>query len=218
LAVVFSAPVTATVIAASLLILLVPPLGSWLQLDRSLVGEGQLWRLVTCHLTHWGFGHYLWDAVVFAVLGALCETRQRRGYAWRLATSAIMISVVVLAADPGVQTYRGLSGVDTVLYVLVAGTLFCDSLATRSRSGVLLSTGLSLAVAAKIVFECLTGDTLFVQEGNFAVAQSSHIAGAAAGLLWVLTPLWRAGVTQSSPCTVDSIAAANDSRCCRLSQ
>ena len=42
---------------------------------REEIARGQIWRLVTCHLTHWNADHRLWDVVMFVVLSCVVERR-----------------------------------------------------------------------------------------------------------------------------------------------
>src|SRR5689334_9624999 len=48
-----------------------------LQFDRARIASGELWRLVTCHWTHWDADHLAWDVATFVALGVACERRGR---------------------------------------------------------------------------------------------------------------------------------------------
>ena len=45
---------------------------------RRALQAGEIWRLATCHLTHWNAEHLQWDLLMFVVLGAVCELRNPR--------------------------------------------------------------------------------------------------------------------------------------------
>ncbi|MDZ7618556.1 MAG: rhombosortase, partial [Patescibacteria group bacterium] len=104
--------------AASLVVLaavcshLSPVAGEWLQFDRTAIAAGQLWRLATCHLTHWSVDHLFWDVATFACLAAICQSESRRATWICLAASAMAIPAAVWLFMPDMPTYRGLSGLD----------------------------------------------------------------------------------------------------------
>jgi len=91
-----------------------------------------LGRLLTCHLVHWSWEHLLWDVAVFAVVGSWCERLDRKAFAIFLALAAIAIPPIVLAADPSLGAYAGLSGID-VGAVVFAVTLSLFRM--RGRAG-----------------------------------------------------------------------------------
>ena len=87
-----------------------PPIAAILAYDRGGVAAGELWRIVTCHVTHYTLDHLLWDGIVFAVLGTLClrDSPRRTWTALAAATPAIPATLWLL--HPQLSTYRGLSG------------------------------------------------------------------------------------------------------------
>jgi membrane associated rhomboid family serine protease len=40
-----------------------------LEYDRAAVAAGEIWRLLTGHLTHWSFDHLFWDVLGLAIPG-----------------------------------------------------------------------------------------------------------------------------------------------------
>ena len=50
-----------------------PGEASWLILDRTAVGQGEVWRLLTGHLLHYTPRHLGWDLLAFLLLGGWCE-------------------------------------------------------------------------------------------------------------------------------------------------
>ena len=57
--------VTAILGALSLLLFLVPEISQLLDYRRDAIQAGQLWRLITSHLTHWSPDHLAWSLLVF---------------------------------------------------------------------------------------------------------------------------------------------------------
>lgn len=153
-------------------------LGGWLELDRAAVARGEIWRLLTGHWTHWTLDHFLWDGLTLLVLAALCEVRiSRRSLLVTVAGSALAISAGVWLLLPGIERYRGLSGVDSALFVLLAVTILRE---TRSP----LAAVAVAAFLAKSAWEVSTGSTLFTEEaGSFVPVPLAHLIGGAWGLV-----------------------------------
>jgi rhomboid family GlyGly-CTERM serine protease len=152
-------------------------LGGWLELDRAAVARGEVWRLLTGHWTHWTPDHLLWDSLAFLVLAALCEARiSRKRLLAAVAGSALAVSASIWFL-PGIERYRGLSGIDSALFVLLAVTLL------RERRSPL--AGLALAAfLAKAAWEVSTGSTLFTEtQGAFVPVPLAHLIGGGWGLL-----------------------------------
>jgi hypothetical protein len=125
--------------------------------------------------------------LMFTVIGALIEVRSRRVFAAVTALSAAAVSATVWLATP-LPTYRGLSGIDSALFVLLTVWFWLDA---RQGRGTLPATVPIVALTgflAKIGFEIVTGRTFFVDStaAVFVPLPQVHLAGAAAGLV-VLT-------------------------------
>lgn len=176
-----------TVIA--MLIHAIPSAREWLQYDRTLIAAGQAWRIVTCHWTHWTFDHLFWDAAALAVLGMLCERLDRRRFLTCLAVAAVVIPGVVWIFIPGMQTYRGLSGIDSALFVLFAILMLRRTSIRQSPRGYIIFVLLMLGIA-KVINELVTGNTLFVSgaENHFVPVPLAHLAGGVVGLLVATLP------------------------------
>jgi hypothetical protein len=82
----------------------------------------------------------------------------RRRWLIALLGSALVISAGMLLTCPGMEEYRGLSGVDSALFVYVAVQLGVTSARLRGFSSVLLA-----AFFGKLAFEVFTGSTMFVR-------------------------------------------------------
>jgi len=143
--------------------------GSSLELQRG----GAVWRIVTCHFTHFTYEQLAWDALVFLILGIACARRNRWAFQATLLASIIVVPIAVLAFAPDVTTYRGLSGIDSALFALL---LTMES--QRSRLVALCAVGFVM----KLLFEMTTGSTVFVSAADFAPVPVAHLAGAIIGL------------------------------------
>ncbi|TWT95691.1 rhombosortase [Neorhodopirellula pilleata] len=161
-----------------------PSLTSTLQLDFASVASGQWWRLITGHLTHYGGDHLFWDLLMFAVLGAVCEHQHPRLFGVSVIVMSLGISATVLATCSHVSAYRGLSGIDTGLCVWFIVDQIRQSRASRDRLFAILWIAAGTILIGKLVFECATGEILFVDANGFQPLVQSHLAGATFGVMF----------------------------------
>ena len=147
------------------------------------------WRLLTGHLVHWSGEHLAWDLAVFVGLGIACELGGRRRTAVALALAVPAIAVGVPLLTPGLATYRGLSGLDSALFALLAARC----LRQRSQAARAAGTAALLTLLAKVTWETATGAPLFLSatEG-VVVVPAAHLLGCLAGLATGLLPARRA--------------------------
>ena len=174
--------VTTVIAATTVMVFMFPGLTAVLQLDFNSIVQGQWWRLLTGHLTHYDGQHLFWDLLMFVVLGVVCERQYRKLFAPALVLMATVVSVTVFLSCHGISEYRGLSGIDTGLFAwLIIGQLRA-SLTARDRYFSAFWTACGLSLIGKLFFEMLTGDVLFVQTQGFEPMLESHLAGAAVGV------------------------------------
>lgn len=140
------------------------------------------WQLWTGHLVHWSGDHLLWDGLTFAALAWLLGRLAPRALAFLLAFGAPLISVAVLALEPAIDVYGGLSGIDVALWVAVSLVVWrrSDQPAHRVAAGCAL-----LGVTAKVSFEVARGAAFLVGEG-VPLAISAHVGGVVIGGVVVL--------------------------------
>lgn len=171
--------VSLAVVGAAALALLVP---SAFELTRSGLRAGEFWRLLTGHLAHYGLYHFAIDAGTLLALGWMYENRcGSRRWALLLGGAALAVSLVFLAAEPDLERYRGLSGVDCAAF---AAAVLCEY--PRRR---MLSACLAALFVAKLLFEQTTGGFLFPSTGLGDMGLpvlSAHTVGAAAGFALAL--------------------------------
>lgn len=165
-----------------------PDLVPALEYHREALNHGQAWRLITCHCTHFSPMHLFWDVIAFFVLGSLIEHRTRKGLLLTLAISSIGISAVVWTCMPDLAVYRGLSGVDSALFVFIVLALIREKMQNGQRLGLAMTFMLLLAFMGKMIFEFQSGSTIFVTElGSGVVAVPlAHVAGGLAGVISML--------------------------------
>jgi rhomboid family GlyGly-CTERM serine protease len=154
-----------------------------LQFDRAAIAAGEVWRLATCYLTHFNGEHLLWDLLMFAALGALCEYRNATRMWACVAAGAAAVTATVYWWFPDVYFYRGLSGLDTALFTLLAIEMLHEARREQNRLQAYCVGGLLIGLAAKIAYESIGGQTIFVEQqaAGFVPLVWDHIVGAAVG-------------------------------------
>ena len=171
--------------AAALGIFAVPGLAGVLEYDRTAMARGELWRALTCHWTHWGAGHLVWDTAVFALLGAVCEGRSRRRLWTALGLAVVLVPAAVWIFLPGMERYRGLSGLDSAFFALLASEVLREKWSQGRRLWALAVVAAALAFAGKIAWELATGTAVFVDSAaaGMVPVPLAHLVGAACGAL-----------------------------------
>jgi rhomboid family GlyGly-CTERM serine protease len=159
-------------------------LGDWVAYDRAAIQNGEVWRLFTGHLTHYNTDHLLWDVVMFLVLGVMIERRHRAGVVTTIIASATAITSALWLCHPAVAEYRGLSGIDSALFTLMAIVLYRDGRRSSQPLIRLISAGLLVALAAKLTYEMASGNTLFVDSdtAGFTALPAVHLTGGITGI------------------------------------
>ena len=145
--------------------------------ERQAIQGGEYWRLVSGHLVHLGWGHLWPNLAATAIIGLLFEGVFRNADWLRVgAASAAAIDLGLYALEPQVLWYVGLSGV--LHGYVAAGALAL--LVRRDKLGVVLAIG----VAAKLIFEQLSGPVPFTAESvGGPVVVAAHLYGVVGGLL-----------------------------------
>jgi hypothetical protein len=137
-------------------------------LDVSLVWSGQVWRLLTGHLTHLTWGQYAWDAAGFLIVYPVYRrSAGRRGAVGLALFAALAVSGVVAAAGLH-QVYGGLSGLNcAAMAALLIGMILEKPRAIVPWMG---------ALAFLLYLLLLQGDA-----SGVAVAREAHWAGTLSG-------------------------------------
>lgn len=194
-------------VASAVVVSVWPGLGAHVQYDRAAIAAGELWRLVAGHWAHYSFDHFFWDVLAFAALGVACERRSRARFLGCVIASALAISASVWLMLPDMQTYRGLSGIDSALFALLTVTMWNDGRQSRRRGPQAVAMTCLMAFLLKTAFELVTGRNVFVHtvEPGLVGVPLAHIVGAFCGLVigaeWQTmlrssrTPQWSSSTT-----------------------
>jgi len=165
-----------------------PSLTAMLRYERTAIGAGETWRLLTGHVVHLGLEHALLNVIGLCLLWTLFARLLRFGEALFI----VLLSVASIDAgfwllDPSLQWYVGASGL--LNGVMAAGTL----LLLRLRDRIAWPT--LTVFLAKLVWEQLQGPLPL--ESNGPVVVNAHLYGALGGLaagmlLWARVAIMRA--------------------------
>lgn len=169
--------------------------------DRALIFKGQIWRLWSGHVVHFGLSHFTWNLAVFLPSGIWLERLWPIMTRWFYVLSPLIISAALLLLDPTLTRYAGLSGVATGMLVLLA----CLQLGRRKEEPAWFWVSVLALVAIKIGVELFTGAPVFVSGfGDIRTVPLAHIFGIVAAVaFWLIALLskksWRAGGTLGHP-------------------
>jgi rhomboid family GlyGly-CTERM serine protease len=186
-------------VAAAVAVAATPGLFPHLVLDRGAVLDGEIWRLFSGHLVHGSASHLLWDVLPLLAIGMLFERALGTRWWLVLGASALTVSVGLLAMEPDLSRYCGLSGVLNALWVAGALQGARNEEASGSRAMAWIYRACVLCGLAKVALEAFTGTQIFTEAVALGVIPIplAHALGALAGPL-LLPGRKRAG-GESSP-------------------
>lgn len=199
-------PVTLFVSAAALLAFSFGPLVVLLEIQLHGPGHRGILQILGCHLLHWSEEHLFWDLGMFALLGIICERWIPTSFYATLLGSAVLIPLSVMFSNSTIDNYRGLSGIDTAIYSLLATATVRRCLLEGDRVHSIVFGGLLLLLWCKISFEFYSGQVLFVRGADFVPLPVAHAVGAALGSAIALGAHWRAAKVTRAFCPLLSQA------------
>lgn len=88
--------------------------------DRDALAHGEVWRIWSGHLVHFGWLHFIVDAGLFLILGRVLERTYPLASALSLAGLPVAIAAALYWFEPEMKIYAGLSGVNVGLLVFLA--------------------------------------------------------------------------------------------------
>ena len=173
------------IIASGIIMLLPNNLRESLYLNFKYVLDGQIWRVISGHLTHLSWTHWL-----FNMAGLLLLQRLYGKYFahWHqlvalLAFIMIAVSLGLLIFSEELKWYGGLSGVAIGLFYFAA---IKDYPRQKIFNALALAT-----MSLYILLQQFSGERIEGLVDGISVAARAHLFGAIAGLLWLLLlQLW----------------------------
>jgi rhomboid family GlyGly-CTERM serine protease len=163
------------------LIATIPALRQHLIYDRPAVGQGQLWRLWTGHLVHFGWPHFVVDTGLLLIVGWFAERKYPVFTRWAMGLMPLFISGSIYWLDPEMARYGGLSAVNLGLLLYVAAQGWQRDWTDWFWPAVIA------AYIAELVYEYYRGGhgggAIRFDDATIRVATSAHVASAAYALL-----------------------------------
>ncbi|MBN1009073.1 rhombosortase [Amphritea pacifica] len=145
--------------------------------DRSLILEGQLWRLITGHLCHTSLSHLGWDLLAFVIAAGYLELNSRSALLASLCVGVVSIDALLLSPWSAVNSYAGLSG------LLFAPLVLCLFIFARKQQA--LNGWLPMLIClAKLIWEQFSQQALLSQS-PWPPYPAAHLAGALGGMIYL---------------------------------
>ena len=153
--------------------------------ERSVLEHLELWRLLTCHWVHLNWDHLFWSTATFLFLGSICEIFDNKKTYATIAIAAVLIPAGIWYGQPDLMIYGGLSGLDCALYALLLTLLVKRELKSANRAWALFYTIGLMALLAKVTYESVTGQTIFVANTHSGMVPVplSHLVGGFVGFM-----------------------------------
>lgn len=153
------------------------PVRNALSFDRSAIGAGQWWRVLSAHFVHLDAEHVLLNGLGVVLMWALFARDYSPGrWAAIYLFAALTISAGLWFLNPELSWYVGASG--ALHGVMTAGTL--AHLRRRDLDGWILA----IFIVAKLSYEQFAGSMPFAGSADTIV--DAHLYGAAGGLVLAL--------------------------------
>tara|TARA_B100001245_G_scaffold124329_1_gene91674 strand:+ start:43213 stop:43803 length:591 start_codon:yes stop_codon:yes gene_type:complete len=156
------------------------PLTDLLRYDRAAIAQGELWRLLTAHLTHLSLNHAILNLAALALTAYVSDGRiplwhQSLCWLWLFAFTGVLLYLT----SPDLSYYVGLSG--ALHGALIVAIAFSPYYSRLVRFGTLA------VISAKIVWEQspFYDDMANADFLGGRVETRAHLYGALAGVLWV---------------------------------
>jgi rhomboid family GlyGly-CTERM serine protease len=138
-------------------------------------GQGEVWRLWTGHLVHYGLAHAMTNALAIVLPLSFIDRRSRNAILTSLTIFAPVMSVVLLAGAH-FDEYRGASGLALAVWIASAFVL----LRAHTRRGRWIGIALLLLAIAKLGAEIAGWGHVWTGVAPLPLA---HFAGACAGVV-----------------------------------
>lgn len=188
------------VFVCALVVQCVPAWREALIYDRSALARGELWRVWTAQIVHFGWPHFIADGGLLLIIGwTLGREFPRDSWIGLLAMPPV-ICAVLYWCDPTMVRYAGLSAVNLGLLLL---------LAARGWRGDMWDWFWPAIVGIYVVelgYEIWKGGRgggfIEFDDANVKVATSAHLSAVGYALIaWLLPRMWRRGNSSTLPPT-----------------
>jgi len=154
-------------------------LTNFFEYNRKFISEGKIWSLFTGHITHWSFSHFFWDTIIFFLLGIKCEQENIKKFLTCLVSGILLISLGIWFLAPNTYFYRGLSGIDSVLFSFIVILFLKKAWQKKNKQEIIVIVIVILLFFFKIIYEMIYNQSFFVviQNPNITPLSLVHILG-----------------------------------------
>lgn len=164
------------------------------------LGVCNILPMIGSNCLHWSLSHLFWDLMMFYCIGSLCEMQYPRTFMWVMLICGPIIPLSALLACPDLGSYRGLSGIDTALFGLLASHRLREAFDKRDTQGAIVNGLLLMAMVLKIIYELIWQHTLFADDSTFTPIASAHLVGAVIGVSVSLLDPGRINAESAAQC------------------
>lgn len=153
----------------------IPVTSTWLRFQPDAISSGELWRLLSGHLVHLSWGHFLMNGIAFLAICGLYKPWLTPGMlSWWMLVSALTVDFGLRWFDPQLDWYVGLSGV--LHGLLVAGSL--HQILRREPVGFVVLAAVVLKLAWEQAYGPMPGSEA---TAGGRVIVNAHVYGAIGG-------------------------------------
>jgi len=155
------------------------PIASRLIFDREAILNGQVWRLLSCHLVHFTPSHLIYNLFAFVIASWILERKSLCHLLIIYSLTAVSISMALLIFAPDMDFYGGVSG-------MACGLLYyCALLKQREPHLKGLCRCVLLCIPIKLALETYhqTSVLPYFEPQPFVMMPVSHIAGVVSAIL-----------------------------------
>lgn len=162
--------------------------------QNNFVQNSEYWRLVTGHLTHLGWPHFLLNMAGLILVWSLYGNAFRyRIWLVVFLWCSFSISLGFYLFDSGLQSYVGLSG---VLHGLIAAALLSSFIQSFQKSVTIPWEDALVFVGlwCKVIYEQMAGPVPLTESVSGAnVVVNAHLYGAISGTIYACTAVFNMG-------------------------
>jgi rhomboid family GlyGly-CTERM serine protease len=175
----------AAAVVAALVVQLNPAWRGILIYDRTAIGSGEVWRLWTGHLVHFGWPHFIADVGLLAILGHALGRTHACFSRLAFAVMPLFISLCLYVFEPAMQRYAGLSALDLGMLLYLAGRGWQRNWRDWFWPAILAIYVIELGL--EITRGGEGGGVIRFDDPSVRVATGAHLAGAAyAVAAWIV--------------------------------
>ncbi|MBT2971561.1 MAG: rhombosortase [Candidatus Thiodiazotropha sp. (ex Ctena orbiculata)] len=162
----------------SAIMMTVPQFHTLFYFELSPVLSGEWWRLLSGHLIHADWEHWIWNITALAFLGSYLERRSKHLWFLAMFIGIASVNMLLLSDWSQLTKYCGLSGALNTLLVIA---LFHYWRETRS-GWVIVAAFICLG---KLTLELFTGASL-ITDISWPPFPLAHLAGILAGVILII--------------------------------